>query len=248
MNPLAYKEMADSEGAHWWYVARRKILSSIIKKISLPKNARILEIGSGTGGNLEMLFEYGMVDGMEMDTNAVDHANAKTSNKFKIYNGSFPDDIGMLVSCYDLVCMFDVLEHIDRDEASLACLKNIMKADGKVVITVPAYEWMWSLHDELLHHKRRYVAKKLVEKVKNAGLKVDRLTYYNAILFPLVLIGRGMDKYRGGDKVTGVDTPPMAINKVLEGVFCFERYLLKYFDFPFGVSLMCVLSRSEDKN
>ena len=241
VSPKAYLEMADTEEHHWWFVGRRAILSQILGGLHLPPNARILEIGSGTGGNLQMLSLFGQVSAMEMDATARSIAVKKTDGRFDVRHGSCPSNIPFSGGKFDLICMFDVLEHIDEDEATLVALKSLLANDGRVLITVPAYRWLWSAHDTFLHHKRRYSQVEFRQKVSIAGLTLVRISYFNTILFPIAAFVRLKDRLFVNAKPSGGRVPTAFINQLLMILFGSERFLLARMNLPFGVSLLGVL-------
>lgn len=241
MDPNAYLEMADTESRHWWFLARRVLLSSIISRLTLPSDARILEIGSGTGGNLKMLSAFGQVTALEMDATARSIANKKTFDQFDIRAGFCPTDIPFTNEKFDLVCLFDVLEHIEEDFTTLVALKNLVADGGKILLTVPAYQWLWSRHDEFLHHKRRYSAPDLRKKLVAAGLRVDKISYFNTLLFPLAVTARFKDRLLGAASASGSGIPADPLNDLLYRIFSAERYLLEKLSLPFGVSLLAIL-------
>jgi len=245
MEPAAYLEMAQTESSHWWFVGRRAILTMVIRSLSFPKDARILEVGCGTGGNLDLLAEFGEVCAMELDPGGRQIATEKTANRYDIRAGSCPDDIPFGSQKFDLICLFDVLEHIEGDRDALAGLKERLAPGGRLIVTVPAYQWLWGPHDAFLYHKRRYTAGTLGKVVAAAGLRMPRITYFNTLLFPLVLVGRLKDKLLGSKTATGTGVPPTALNRVLTGMFSAERVWLAGADLPFGVSLLCVLEEPD---
>ncbi|HWU00529.1 MAG TPA: class I SAM-dependent methyltransferase [Terriglobales bacterium] len=239
MEADAYREMAATEDAHWWFVARRKILACLIGKLHLPAGARILEIGAGTGGNLAMLSRYGSVDGVEHDPEARRLAAQKSS--IPLLAGSLPDHLPTDRGSYDLVCMFDVLEHIADDQAALAAVRQTMKPGGRLILTVPAYPWLWSAHDVQLHHQRRYTAASLRDVAARAGFRCARMSYFNSFLMPLVIIGRLVDRLRSSRAVTGTAIPGGPINTLFRQIFASERFVLPYVSFPTGASLYAEL-------
>ena len=244
MDPAAYQEMAQTEARHWWFCGRRAIARSFIERLKLPPSARILEIGSGTGGNLEMLAEFGEVFAMELDDTARQIALEKTGGRFPILSGRCPDNIPFAEQQFDLICLFDVLEHIDEDTETLAAACARLAPGGRILVTVPACAWLWSRHDVFLHHKRRYSANELRAKILAAGLQALSLSYFNSLLLPLAILARLKDRFSQGP-VSGTALPPAPLNALLYGIFAAERHLLSWLRLPLGVSLIATLKKPE---
>jgi SAM-dependent methyltransferase len=245
MKQKAYDEMSNTEDYHWWFVARRKILEDKLKTLNLPKNAKILEIGIGTGGNLEMLAKFGEVQGIEMNPRAIELAHQKTNNNFNIHEGMCPDGIPTFADKFDLICMFDVLEHIEKDEETLLALHTLLAKNGTLMITVPAYLWLWSMHDKHLHHHRRYTARRLSYDANIAGWTKQDMSYFNFMLFPVIALIRIKDKILKKDNFTGAEPPTPAINALLRRIFGFEKYILRVVKFPFGVSIIATFKATD---
>jgi SAM-dependent methyltransferase len=241
MHPSAYIEMAQTESRHWWFVGRRTIVESVIKRLKLPANAKILEIGSGTGGNLNMLSQYGELSAVEMDATARSIALRNAADQVDIRQAVFPAEMPFRDTKFDLICLFDVLEHIDRDTEALIALKGLLAEGGRVLITVPAYGWLWSVHDEFLHHKRRYSRTELCRKVGVAGLRTTEITHFNSFLLPLAAVVRLKDKLLASRSSSGNSIPWKPINYLLKFLFSSERHILGRARLPFGVSLLAVL-------
>lgn len=155
MDRIVYDRMAAHDSTHWWYRARRDILSDYLKRYgNVPTGARILEIGCGTGHNLPMLAAFGAVDAIEIDPAARAIASERLGKP--VGAAPLPELPGVARGAYDLVAVLDVVEHIEDDVAALAAMKALLKPGGKILIAVPAHQWMWSAHDVVNHHHRRY--------------------------------------------------------------------------------------------
>jgi len=240
MERVVYQQMAELDDRHWWYRARRKIIAELIRReAQLPKNAQILEIGCGTGHNLAMLGGFGHVDGLELD----DEARALSEERLgrKVMRSPLPDLEGVPDRHYDLVGAFDVIEHVDDDRAALASIATKLKPGGTFLMTVPAHQWMWTAHDTVNHHKRRYSKRNLKQLIETSPLKLDRLGYFNSLLFPLAVAERTASKLRGKDDAD-VKLPVAPLNAALETIFAAERYLVGRLPLPPGLSLFAVAS------
>lgn len=240
MERVVYDRMAELDETHWWYRARRDILATVIeRRIKLPANARLLEIGCGTGHNLQMLARFGDADGIELDPQARAVASSRTGQA--IGDAPLPWLQGVPDSTYDLVAVLDVIEHVEEDRESLETIARKLRPGGKILITVPAHPWMWSAHDEVNHHKRRYTARTLRGLIEAAHLKVELLSPFNSLLFPLAAAARIAGRIAG--KQDSDDTlPPPMLNKLFETIFGLERYAIGRIPFPPGVSLVAIAS------
>ncbi|BBD98333.1 class I SAM-dependent methyltransferase [Sphingobium amiense] len=240
MDRSAYASMSTQEGGHWWFVARRAILDSLIRQRIAPRDgARILEAGCGTGGNLAMLASHGCVDALEYDAQAREIAGAR--GLARVEPGMLPARIGFDDSRYDLIAILDVLEHVDEDRASLAALRDRLAAGGRILLTVPAVPWLWSDHDVIHHHKRRYTLASLRRVAEEAGLKVEGIGYFNSLLFPLAMAMRTAHRLlRRKEALDAQPSPP--VNALLRRIFSWERHLLGRIRFPIGLSLYAILS------
>jgi len=246
MSPDAYLEMAETEAEHWWFRGRRDVLQAVLSRLPLPPNARVLEVGSGTGGNLDMLARFGTVSGLEMDSTARTLCTQKTSGRYTIRAGRCPDDVPFGRDSrerFDLICFFDCLEHIDDDVGSLARMQSLLAPGGVIVVTVPACQSLWSAHDVFLRHFRRYSRASLTQCIVAAGYEVERVTYFNTLLFPLAVAARWFDRLLGRSKSTGDAVPSRPLNAALYRIFSAERHLLEHGSLPYGVSLLAILRK-----
>jgi len=240
MERSVYQHMAELDERHWWYCARRDVLAALIRHLVKPSaDAAILEIGCGTGHNFRMLGEFGLVDALELDDEA--RAIAEKRLGRAIMSAPLPALAGVPEHRYDLVGAFDVIEHIDDDHAALASIATRLKPGGKFVMTVPAHQWMWSAHDTVNHHKRRYSKTGLRQLIEASPLKLDRLGYFNSLLFPVAVAERMASKAIGKENAD-LGIPPAPLNAALRRTFAAERHLIGRVPLPSGLSLFAVAS------
>jgi SAM-dependent methyltransferase len=245
MRREAYLAMAAAEDRHWWFRGRRAILQAVIGGLRLPADAKVLELGSGTGGNFAMLSRFGRVTAVELDGMARQLSAGKTSAVTDVRAGSIPADLPLGGQKFDLVCLFDVLEHIEDDLATLAVVRAHLAPGGSAVVTVPAFAKLYGPHDETLHHKRRYGRAELAAKCRRAGLEVTRLSYINMLLFPAALCARLADRLLRRRRSSGNAMPPVVLNEILAAIFGMEHYVIQVMNLPIGLSLLAVLRAAD---
>lgn len=239
MDRDVYERMEWLETKHWWFLARRQIIETIISRCVRPNGQiRLLEAGCGTGGNLAMLAKFGSIDAFEFDPLARAAASKQIGREIPF--GALPNEIPFGSGQFDLIGLFDVLEHIEDDIASLAALRNTLKPQGVIVVTVPAFPLMWSRHDETHHHFRRYTKRSLKSVAADAGLRVENSFYFNSTLFPLALAMRALKSVIGNETPDDA-MPSHVVNETLRRIFAFERHLIGRISLPVGLSLGAVL-------
>jgi SAM-dependent methyltransferase len=227
------------EGQHWWFRARRLLLRDLLARLVWPRQPRILEIGVGSGYNLlEIYPSDARLDGIEPDETLAKVAAARgPAPVFQASIDRLPSEI--LDGFYDGVTMFDVLEHIQDDAHALQIVNRKLRPGGRVILSVPAYLWLWGQQDVANQHYRRYTLRKLRRKLQAADFTVERMTYFNTFLFPPIAAIRLIARYgrrphaQEGDFIYARN----ASSSVLLTIFVAERALLRYVNFPFGVSL-----------
>lgn len=241
MDRKVFDQMARLDATHWWFTARRRILDGLIERVvKPPKNARILELGAGTGHNLAMLSRFGSVEASELDPIARELASERLGKP--VLEAALPDLSMFPESAYDLIALLDVLEHVSDDKDSLAAILTRLKPGAALLLTVPANPWMWSAHDAAHHHHRRYRKREIDALAREAGYEIELSSPFNSLLFPPIAAVRFVGRLLG-DESSDDAMPGALVNKTLETIFGLERELIGRVPMPFGVSLVAVLRR-----
>lgn len=243
MDAAAFQALRDSQREHWWFRGRRNIVRELIANgMNVPENAAILEAGCGYGGNLDMLGEFGHVRAFEFSKSALHHVEQTTSHE--VAWGELPENIGYGENQFDVIALLDVLEHIRDDVTTLARLGERLTSTGQILLTVPALPWLWSEHDVLHHHHRRYTKKLLSRRIEDAGLEIRKIGYFNSFLFPLAVAQRGLAKW-GLATDADKDMPSPWLNLMLANIFSKERKVINHVPLPIGLSLFAVVSKKQ---
>ena len=205
---------------------------------------KILDIGCGTGENINFLSRFGKVTGIDISERAIKFCKKRRLENVKIGKA---EALPFKENGFDLVTMLDLLEHLKDDLLALREAFRVLKPRGRILITVPSYRFLWSGHDEALHHQRRYSKKELEEKVKKAGFKVKKLSFAITTFFPLILFFRLSQKLfiKSALPKTSYVILPDWLNSSFIGLLKLEAQLLRHINLPFGVSLVCVAEKKE---
>ncbi len=245
-----YREYNQVEDVHWWFVGRRRILLTILNRYLGTSNGhrRILDVGCGTGTMLTHLARFGNAQGVDMDLEAVGYCHDRGLQQV---SQSGADSLPFEKDTFDLVTALDVVEHIDDDLGALREMRRVLKPGGLLLLTVPAYRFLWGRQDDINLHRRRYVARDLGKRLQSAGFEVVRLSYMNSILFPAIAAIRLVRHVLPEPPKLESDfafPAPQPLNVVLSAIFGSERYALIRFNIPFGVSIMALARRGDDKS
>jgi SAM-dependent methyltransferase len=235
------------EKAHWWFTARKEILETVItkiikkKKYSLPLN--ILNVGPAGGTTSIMLENFGKVKSLEFDEDLFDYC--KNEQKLDVDKGSiivlpYHDE------SFDMACAFDVIEHVEDDKKAMDELKRVVKKNGLILVTVPAFQFLWSYHDEVNNHFRRYSKPGINQLAKSSGLSVFYSTYFNFFLFFPILAVRAVGRLKSINNYKS-DFDEFQINKIsnkiLHSIFKTEKKIIFPLKFPFGVSVLSAFTK-----
>jgi SAM-dependent methyltransferase len=235
MEEEAYREMYVQEDVHWWFRGRRDVIWALLHRAQLPAKVRLLDAGCGTGRNLVEFGSLGSAAGVDPSADAVAFCHDRGLDDVRqagIEALPFgPDE-------FELVLALDVLEHVEDDLGALVELRRVASSEGLLLITVPAYQWLWTEHDVQLHHVRRYTLPALRGRVLDAGWGLVHATYFNSLALPLVAAARVAERKSSRTGRTDLDRTPAALNGVLELPMKFEAWMIRHgAHLPAGVSI-----------
>jgi SAM-dependent methyltransferase len=241
MQQHTYAIMDRVEDSHWWFVGRRAILESFLRaillKIRTPHSAlRILDVGCGTGANLEMLSQFGDAEGVDVSDEALEFCRRKGLTVQK----GLAETLPYADESFDVTTALDVVEHLDNDVAGLKEMFRVTKKGGYSLIFVPAFMWLWGVQDDISNHRIRYTKSQIVERLQKAGYTVERATYANWTFLAPILAGRTLMRVTGIKPESENNVNVSALNGVFGKLFSAERFWLRKFDFPIGVSIVVV--------
>jgi SAM-dependent methyltransferase len=241
----AYREQFELEDTHWWFQGRRAVIRALLREAGSGGDLRLLDAGCGTGRNMVEFADLGTVEGVDPSPDAIEFCRRRGVHNVREGRlERLPYDDG----CFDLILATDVLEHIPDDRVALAELLRVAAPGGRLLATVPAYRWLWSEHDTVHHHFRRYTLRALRERLVETGWEPLRLTYFNSLLLPPIaavrLLGR-LRSERGGERPDLKLTPP-GLNYLLEQPMRAEAALIRRgVRLPAGVSIGVVALAAE---
>lgn len=242
MNPAEYERMYRYEDHYWWFVSRRELVDSLVRRLPLGSDAVIVDVGCGTGATAVQLRNYGRVIGVDISPLALAWSQKRGLSDLLL---AAAERLPITRESVDVIVATDILEHLDDDLAVLREFHRALKPGGYVVVTVPAYSILWSEHDLALMHRRRYVARVLAHRGRAAGFEIVRLTYALFFLFPFALVMRLFKRRPPPGKEPEAQLPPLPawLNRFLILFQRFETAMLAHVRFPWGVSVVTVLRK-----
>ncbi len=241
MDELYELQTHEVEDAHWWYRGRRRVIARALTLLDLPADVRILDAGCGSGRNMVDLATFGRVTGLELADASV--AKARERRVGEVVQGTLdamPFDDGS----FDLGVSLDVIEHLEDDQRALSELRRVICPGGRLLVTVPAYPRLWSQHDVVNHHRRRYTRPTLALAAADAGWQVSSTTHFNGLLLPAAVAHRALLRLRSHSTdpetaVSDLERTPAALNRLLELPLRLEARLIgSGRRIPAGLSLM----------
>jgi SAM-dependent methyltransferase len=243
MNEPEYERMFRNEDHYWWFVSRRELVLDLVARLPLGEGDGpvIVDVGCGTGATAAALGEFGRVVGVDFSPLAL--ACCGRRGLAHVTRGR-AEAIPLRDGCAEAIVATDILEHLDDDAGALAEFHRILKPGGHAVITVPAFRFLWSEHDEALMHKRRYVARELTARAEQAGFRVSMCGHALCFLFPLAL-GRLLKPKAPTGRPPEAQLKPVPpwLNAALVRFQRFETRLLRRIRLPWGLSVVAVLEK-----
>ncbi len=240
-NRTPYDVETKVESFHWWFVVRRKLLRSILLSLRVPKQSLALEVGCGTGANLSILRStrlYGI--GLDRSTYALTLLRIK--EELPLLAGDL-NNLPFKTKSIGLIIAMDIFEHLDDDARGINESYRVLKENGLLILTVPAFKFLWGTQDRVTGHKRRYTRTQIVNRLEEMGFDIIRSSYFNFFLFFPILVARWIIRFLDLKIESENEINSPLINLILKAVFSVEIHVLKYFPFPFGVSIFCIASK-----
>jgi SAM-dependent methyltransferase len=237
-----FERLADD---HWFFEGRRRVFDTFLDGIPAGEpDSVVLDAGCCSGAMMEQMSRLGGVFGFDLSARALRACHGRgLRNVCKADLPRMPFADGTL----NLVTAFDVIEHIEDEASALGELRRVTRSGGRVVLSVPAYQFMWSPDDDLAHHKRRYTRGALKKRLESAGFYVERISYFYTILFPLnllLLLTRKIFRIQKTNEDVGLGELPRLLNACLLGTLRLEARLLERFDLPFGLFVVSVARKA----
>ena len=245
MDPALYDQHARLEDTHWWFLGRRRLVLAELARFAGANVGRILDIGCGTGGMLPHYAAFGTACGLDPSEEA-QAACQKRGVPFVRGSGT---QLPFADGSIDVITALDVVEHVPDDRGLLRELRRVLRPGGLLLLTVPAYQFLWSQHDVFNHHQRRYRRSRLEALVRSSGYEIAKLSYYNTTLFPAAMLRKAtmrVNKNSAAPAASHLDEVRAPLNTLLRWVMTAEQPLIERFDMPFGASIICAARRPVD--
>jgi SAM-dependent methyltransferase len=226
------------ESFHWWFSVRRKLLKSFLFSIPSSAKSLALDVGCGVGSNLKVLDSAGIpAIGLDRSLHAL--SLVKRRARLALINGDL-NQLPIHSKSVGLIIAMDILEHLEDDVNGIGEFHRVLKDKGTLILTVPAFLFLWGIQDRVTGHRRRYSRQEIVKKLQGKGFEITKSSYFNFFLFFPILIARRMISLLGLKIESENEVNFPLINFFLKAIFSLEVYALKYLSFPFGVSILCI--------
>lgn len=243
MDKRIYHETFKLEKDYWWHVSKRRLVQQVIRKsVNGNKDVRILDAGCGTGIMMSELSNY-FPNVYGLDKSPLALAFCRKRGLRDVHHGNLERRLPFKDGTFDVVICLDVIEHLNHDGLALKEFRRILKPKGLVIISVPAYQFLWTKHDEILWHKRRYRRGQLIKLIQSVGFKIVKASYfYSFLILPALLLFKLKLMFHGG-KSKSVVIPAKPINWLLLKICAVERQIINQFSLPTGISILAVAQK-----
>jgi SAM-dependent methyltransferase len=230
------------EADHWWFRGRRQLLGAMIRELGIRRDARTLDVGSGTGANLRLLAELGFerVSGLDCSEEAIRYCGEKALPRVELGDLC---DLPFAEGDFDLVIAADVLEHVEDEARAIGELRRVLQPGGRLIVTVPAFQSLWGLQDQVSHHKRRYRRRELESRLRDGGLEVARSFYFNYLLFAPIWLARRLLRILRVELASENELNTSLLNALLARVFSWDVRSAPRLRPAFGVSILALARR-----
>ena len=243
-----YKTYFALEESNWWFRARRNLFFDLLKKYKISKTAKIFDFGCGSGYTVGYLQKLGYdASGTDVSAEAIEFGGSRGINNLSVDQDG---EIRSPEGSFDLILALDVIEHVEDDSRAIRAIERALRPGGTAIITVPAYQWLWGVQDDVAHHFRRYTMSGLTDTVKRSGeFKVVRKTYFNTFLFLPIAVVRVLSKWFNLKKrESDFDINNNWLNILFFHIFDLERRFLRYINLPFGISILLITEKNDKQS
>jgi SAM-dependent methyltransferase len=239
MDSTLYELFYSLEDTHWWFQGRKELVLDLLRRYRPCSKPRILDVGCGTGGMLTGYEQYGVSFGVDTAAEAA-HFCRLRGLRMMVGSGT---ELPLADESMDVVSALDVIEHVDDDRGIMSEMRRVCRKNGVLLLTVPAFQFLWSSHDVLNHHRRRYIRGQIADLLRDSGFEPLKLSYYNSFLLPAAVVRKYVLRVRNHGPESHLDQVPGPINSIFRRVLSFEGPLLARRDFPIGASIICAARR-----
>jgi len=242
MEMNSYDVEAKVESFHWWFVVRRRLLRRLLHSLDIPQESSVVDVGCGTGSNLRTLVSVGLYKVVGLDRSLYALSLARKKVNFSFVSGDI-NNLPIRSNSIGLIIAMDILEHLEDDLNGIRQFHQALRKGAILLLTVPAFKSLWGLQDVVTGHKRRYSRNEILMKLREGGFEILRSSYFNCFLFLPIFLARRLIFLFGLKIKSENEINSAPINFLFKAIFSIEPYILKYFSFPFGVSIFCIAQK-----